>query len=414
MAGAVIGLVVGWVSAGATATNTSRVFEATNTLILVRQVGGDTEAKRVNQVLTTLGPVPARVAARLGIDRQQVQAMVSADGRRPGVLSIIGRSTDRSQAEALANVTAEELIVELGGQSSPLQVLEPAVASPATSGPILGPSSRRARALLLGAFGLFLGVGAALAVERFDDNIRSKRAAEEALGFPVVVEVPEIPRSDRDRLLTGAQPSPFIEAHRRLRTTIDRWVDETAGGPRGRLIVVTSPMGGEGKTSTVAHLATTLAEVGRSVLVISADLRKPKLHLYFDRPREPGLADLLRSAPDAHRLSDLRLVTAIRGVSLVASGAPVEDAAPFFERIGEELGSARDMADIVLVDVPPLLTTSDGADLARHADGVLLVVRAGQTSVGASAQSAELLQRLEIPVIGAVLIGGHGLPSVQA
>jgi capsular exopolysaccharide synthesis family protein len=400
LAGILIGVVVGWVSAPGAASITT--YQATHTLVL--EPGRNLETAILKQVLATLGPVPDRVAARLHIDPQLVRSMVSTEARSPGLLLITGRSTNRTQAEALANVTAEELVIELGGPTSPLQTLERAVASPVPTADIKAPSSRPGRALLLGAFGLVLGIGAAFGVNRFDNRIRSKRAAEDALGVPVVVEVPPIPRSDRGRILTGAQPSPFVEAYRGLRTSVNQWASREQDGDGHRVIVVTSPTGGEGKTTTVAHLATALAEVGRSVLVLSADLRRPRLHLYFDRPLEPGLTDVLRGAPDLRRLVDLNLTTAVHGVRFVSSGAPVRNTVPLLDQVADHIRDARGLADIVLVDAPPLLTTSDGAELAHHADGVLLVIRAGRTSLGAAGRSTELLERLDIPVLGAVLV----------
>src|SRR5205807_1430820 len=121
-------------------------------------------------------------------------------------------------------------------------------------------------------FGLLLGVAAAFAVDRFDNRVRSRAVAEEALGVPVLAEVPRLLRSDRDRVHRGAEPSSFVEAYRQLRTSVVRWVPPEGHGDGHRLIVVTSAIAGEGKTTTVAHLATTLAEIGRSVLAISADL----------------------------------------------------------------------------------------------------------------------------------------------
>lgn len=404
VAGILIGVVVGWLSAPGTAA-TATTFEATQAMILDPSARDRTIINRA-AVLATLGAVPDRVAARLGIDPRLVRSMVSAGTReRVGQLLITGRSGERAQAEALANVTAEELIVEFGGANAPLRTLEPAVAAPVESADVVGPRSRPGRALMLGVFGLVLGVGGAFAVDRLDNRIRSKPAAEEALGVPVLAEVPLMARADRGRPVGSARPSAFIEAYRALRTSVDRGTPAAGNGDRGWVIVVTSPTAGEGKTVTVAHLAAALAEIGRSVMAISADLRRPRLHLYFDRPREPGLADVLRGAPDTRRLVDLNLITVIRGVSFVSSGTPVDNPSPLLDRIGDHLDSARSLADIVLVDSPPLLTTSEAADLARHADGVLLVVRAGRTSVGAAARSAELLERLGIPVLGAVLVG---------
>jgi Mrp family chromosome partitioning ATPase len=413
VAGVLIGVVVGWVSAPGR-TVTAEGFKATQSLILDPHGAGSAGNAPIYRaaLLTRVGVVPDRVADRLGINRQRVRSMLSAevpiDVAVVNVLLITGRSADRAQAEALANVAAEELIVELGGPMSPLRTLEPAVASPVQSDDVKGPTSRPARAVLLGAFGLLLGVAGAFGVERWDHGIRSKAAAEEVLGVPVMAEVPALPQPDRGRMITGAQPSAFIEAYRALRTGVDRWTALTGNGDAPRVIVVASPTGGEGTTSTVAHLAATLGEIGRSVVVVSADLRHPRLHVYFNKAREPGLTDVLRGAPDTRRLADLNLVTTIRGVLFVASGAPVRNPAPLLDHIGDHLRDARSMGEFVLVDAPPLLATSDGADLARHADGVLLVVRAGRTSARAAARSVELLQRLGIPVLGAVLVASDG------
>jgi Mrp family chromosome partitioning ATPase len=189
---------------------------------------------------------------------------------------------------------------------------------------------------------------------------------------------------------------------------VTQWASRPGGGDGSRVVVVTSGVGREGKTTTVAQLAAALGEVGRPVAAISADLRRPQLHTYFDKAREPGLTELLRGAPDVRQLTDLSLATTTRGVRFVASGAPVRNPAPLLDGLGDQLKAARELGEFVLVDAPPLLTASEAADIAHHADGVLLVVRAGKTSVGAAARSAELLERLDVPLIGAVLVGGEG------
>src|SRR5687768_16764528 len=108
VAGVLIGVAVGWLSApGPTATSTT--FQATHTLFL--QPGRGVGTVVLRQVLATLGPVPDRVAGRLHLDPRFVRSRVTAEARPPGVMLITGRSTDQLQAEALADVTAEELIV---------------------------------------------------------------------------------------------------------------------------------------------------------------------------------------------------------------------------------------------------------------------------------------------------------------
>lgn len=402
VAGTLIGVVVGWVSAPGTAS-APVTFQATHTLI--PKPGASVQILQAAAV-ATLGAVPRRVASRLGTEPQLVQSAVSTDTpANTGLLLIMARSTDRAQAQALADLTAEELIVELGGPNAPLSTLEPAVARPLETGDIVGPRSRSSRAPLLGAFGLMLGVGAALAVEQFDRRIRSKRDVEDALGAPVVAEVPPLPRSARGRLLSPAEHRSFFEAYRGLRSSIDRWMGPPTGGADQKVIVVTSVVGGEGATTTVAHLARVVGEIGRSAVVVSADFRRPRLHLYFDKALEPGLADVLRGAPDTPRLADLNLATQVRGVRFVASGVTPRNSSSLVARIGDRLPEARGLGDLVLVDAPPLMTTSDGVDVALHADGVLMVVRVGYTPRSAVARSAELLQRLGVPIMGAVLVG---------
>lgn len=480
IAGVVLGVAVGWLS-GTSKVSGGTTYRATDTLIGVPQASAGYSLDQV-ALMATEGAVPTRVAARLHLDRQRVRAMVSASSD-PNVstVSITGQSTDRAQAEALARVTGEELIVEAGaparaaynakvrqltGQvdlarqrisqlqavvaaggpdavgavaalpaaqqdlvgavtalqtyqtanapSAPLATLEQPTASAVTPAGIRAPDSRQGRALLLGGLGLLLGIGAAIALNQLDSRIRTKRAAEAAFGYPVLAEIPPIPRPSQGKLLAIAQPSsPVVEAYRSLRTIVALWSPGPREDSRSRVIVVTSPMAGEGKTTTVAHLAAMLAELGRSVLTVSADFRRPRLDLYFDRQRVPGLTDVLAGGPEAPSLADLDLSTSVRGIRFLSSGAPVTNPGPLLERAGGLLNAARGVCDFVLVDTPPVLMASDAVELARHADGVLLLARAGRTTTDSAVSSAELLNRLEIPVVGVVLIDVDHAPSAH-
>ena len=160
LAAVLIGVVVGWLSAPG-ASRGDITFEAIHTLLLDSTANAGSEV-RFAAVRATLGPVPQRVASRLGLDPELVKSNAFAQFRHEaGVLLITGRSTDRAQAEALANVTAEELIVELGGSSAPFRSLEPAVALPRERADIQGPTSRTSRAVFHGHIGQLLGVAAA-------------------------------------------------------------------------------------------------------------------------------------------------------------------------------------------------------------------------------------------------------------
>jgi len=469
VAGLVLGAAAGWLTAPGV-THRATTFRATHTLIYEPQGGQSYNIEQV-ALLANSGAVPTRVAARLKMDRGQVRSAVSAVADSSvSTIAITGRSADAGKAVALADVTAEELSAEIlgGGQAtyqaevsrltaeadaarsrlnraktpadqaaaradvdaadralqqyeqSPgppkpqLRTLEAAVASPVRASGVRAPDSKKVRAILLGLLGLLAGAGAAFALDRLDSRLRSKSEAEEAFGVPVVAEVPPIPKSSHGQLLARTQPSSsFVESYRGLRTYVALWAPEVGNDDGHRVIVVTSPAAGDGKTTTVAHLAAMLAEIGRSVVVISADLRRPQLHHYFDRQATPGLVDILAAKKGVAAFDDLDLATPVRGVRLVASGLPVDNPAPLLEYAGDLVRVARGLADFVLVDSPPLLVANDAAELARHADGVLMVARAGRTLIEAAQRSAELLQRLEIPVVGVVLTASEAAATAS-
>jgi capsular exopolysaccharide synthesis family protein len=464
----VVGVTAGWVTAPG-ATRRATTYRATHTLIYEPQGG---QSYNIGQValLATSGEVPSRVAARLKIDRGHVRSAVSAVADvQVGTLSITALSSEPAGAVSLAEATAEELVAEIDGRDtaayqaelsrlnmqvesarnrlnaapnaaaqaaargdvesadralqqylstppmkSNLPTLEKAFATAVTPAGVRAPQSKPVRGALLGALGLLVGVAGAIARERLDNKLRSKVSAEEAFGAPVVAEVPPISKASQGVLLARTQPlSPIVEAYRGLRTHVALWTPENAREDGHRVIVITSPSAGEGKTTTVAHLAAMLAEIGRSVVVISADLRRPRLHQYFDLPGAPGLVDALAATPGPPTFAGLDQPTSVSGVRLVPSGPPIENPAPLLECAGDLLSAARGLADFVLVDSPPLLVANDAVDLARHADGVLLVARAGETSIEAAESSAELLERLEIPVVGAVLVASEAASSAS-
>ena len=384
---------------------------------------------------------PAQAASLADVTGKQLIAYVAADQRatydrevEQDTARVQAAGTQLSEARAgapvrglpqavqratqqLSIVQQELATAQLALQSylssprpSPLVTLETAVATPAPTPGNHVVTTRLARAALLGGFGLLFGVAAVIGLERIDKRVFSKRQAEETFGYPVLAEVPPMPQGAGRQLLTETVPaSHFVEAYRALRSMVSLWAldQDGDGGVRdgGRVILVTSAVAEEGKTTTVAHLGALLGESGHSVLLVSADLRRPQLHTYFGRCAEPGLVDVLRDGPGGPDLTDLDLTTSVRGVSLISSGAPVNDPGRLLERAGWVLSVARRLYDFVLVDAPPLLVVNDASDLARHVDGVLLVAYAGRTPHGASRRAAELLDQLQVPVLGTVLLG---------
>lgn len=197
-----------------------------------------------------------------------------------------------------------------------------------------------------------------------------------------------------------------------LLRALDDAQTKAAGGDgrTGKVLVVVSPGAGEGKTTTAAHLAALLAEAGNSVLVVSADFRRPRIHELFAVNSAPGLSEVL--APrNPLPLRSLDLSTPVKGVKLLASGAAVDNPAPLLGATVELMRGARPLFDFIIVDTAPLLVANDASELIRAADMVLVVARARRTSIDSCERSAELLKRIDAPVIGAVLVGASDMPA---
>jgi capsular exopolysaccharide synthesis family protein len=171
-----------------------------------------------------------------------------------------------------------------------------------------------------------------------------------------------------------------------------------------RLMVVTSPGPQEGKTTVTANLAVTMASMGRRVLLIDADLRRPKIPEIFSLRNERGLSSIL-GATTVTSLEGFVQETSIPHLSVLTSG-PWTSACPNLlhsRRFAELLRQLREKYDFVLVDTPPLLPVADARVIGRLSDGVILVVRADQTTREAAAAAHQRLADDGTPVLGLIL-----------
>lgn len=325
---------------------------------------------------------------------------------------------------------------EISAPFSTIQMAEavPIIESSGGGGDPL-PAGRTQRGLLgLGA-GLLLGCAAAIAVHRFDPRLSSKQQAEDAFALPVVSEVPVLRRRHRgSHVLTFEQPaSIYGEAYRALRTAI-MFVKagpsaaakhreaatllgeaHTPAMPDLQVVLVTSPGPGEGKTTSVANLAASFAEAGQSVLVLSFDLRGPRIHklLGVNERRSRGLVDVLRGGYGAPSIRDIVRPTSIPNVTLLPAGEPNDNPAGLLANAPDVIRAARRMADIVIIDTPPLLAANDAAELVPTADIVVVVARAGRTTTESADRASEVLERLAAPVLGVVLVATPRVPTSQ-
>ncbi|HUW15730.1 MAG TPA: polysaccharide biosynthesis tyrosine autokinase [Actinomycetes bacterium] len=283
------------------------------------------------------------------------------------------------------------------------------------------------KAGLLGAFvGLVLGIGLAFVRDHFDDGLRDETRLREAIApRPVLGRIPTWTNARTGRLVTVLDPASQVsEAYRALSTSIrfmlavtrepsagdggvgrGRLAKAAPGGgtgrSRGRILVVTSALQAEGKTSVASNLGVVAARFGLRVIVVDADLRNPQLAGVFGLGRPPGLSDLLASDDDfGDYILDVEDMRVLPGGSLAPNPAELL-ASP---RMRDLLESLAESADLVVVDTAPVNRVSDALELVGVADVVLLVARHAQTRLRSVAEAIEAIHQVGGEVSGAVYV----------
>ena len=219
----------------------------------------------------------------------------------------------------------------------------------------------------LGAvLGLLLGLGFAFFLEYLDTSVKSLDDVERYLGVPVLAVIPK----DVGILHKQSGISPDAEAYRILRTNIEfnrKSADANA-------ITVVSGGAGEGKSTTLVNLAFICAQGGYNTLMIDADLRRPKLHTFFDINNSVGLTNYLTTDL---QLEDVILQTPIDNLYFMPSGILPADAAGILNsrRMSELIADVKNRFDLVLIDSPPILGVSDASVLASEVDLTMIVIQ---------------------------------------
>ena len=304
-----------------------------------------------------------------------------------------------AQLRLLFNTTVEQLkrsqlVGDYNGINA--QVIEPANSLPSPVRPRVGLTLALA---ILG--GLVTGAAAALLANRMDLRVRSLDALRDLLDLPLLGRVPEkafVNGSGSLGLIARSEPfSPQSEAFREVRTHID-----LANRDRTiRVIQVTSPRPGDGKSTTASNLAIGLAHAGRRVLLVDADLRRPTQDAIHAQPGERGLTQLLQGTLPVHH--------AIRpsGIAnldlLVAGTAPSNPSELLMSlRFAELLATVRQSYDLVIIDSSPLLSVADAAILGSLVDAVVLVARPSNLRRSDAQRTREILKGLGTRVLGIV------------
>ncbi len=402
-------------------TRLTPTYESKVTVTVARRSAADSEYVGVNERPTATyiellrkRPVLDAVIARLQLNTDAAtlerQLRISVP-RNTSLIVLTVKDSDPERAASIANEIVNlvsqrgrELLgndVTLGRYS--LFVVDPARAATEPVSPNIP-----LNVAVLSVVGALLAVGVIVLREYLDDRIRSPDEIAYLVGAKTMATIPPQPALQvRGKpLVIRDSFAPAAESYRMLRA----YIDHVAASRPVQTLLVTSATSAEGTSTTIANLAVVLAQVGRRVVLVDADLRNPSLHTIFQQPNERGLTTALQS--DVTHLKDHFVSTGIANLSLLTSG-------PLPSNPAEVIGSPQMVAlierlkaeaDIILLDSPALLSVVDSIDLARLCDACVLVVRSGVLRAGVLVNAYDRLRQFGIEPLGVVLNGCKTVP----
>jgi capsular exopolysaccharide synthesis family protein len=379
---------------------------------------------QLDQMDAALEDTRADIGRRVEVEFQESQRREEMAGQAVGQAKskfdlVNARSyeyqTVKREADADKTLYAElvrkirEAGINAGFQNSAIRIAD-------SARPALKPVSPNVplNALLALLFSALVAVGAAVLSDLLDKTVRDPEQVARTLHAEVVGSLPlmkdgrggqmlALPGSYGQRSLTeGPAATGFGESVRTLRNSIllahlDR---------RYRSLLVTSAAPGEGKTTTASNLAVAHAEQGQRTLLIDGDLRRPSVHRNFNLPGATGLANALLG--EYHWRAAVIPVEGLPDLHVLPAGAPSRRAADLLGRgLMELIEEASADYDLVILDGPPLLGFAEPLQMATAVDGVLVIVRAGQTTRKAVASVLAILNRVRAKTVGLVLNEVH-------
>jgi non-specific protein-tyrosine kinase len=253
---------------------------------------------------------------------------------------------------------------------------------------------------LSGALGLLIAVSLVALAGYLDDTIKTGDDVRRLTGKAALGSIPQLVAADGIESLRVPH-SPTAERYRSLRTALQF---ATLGQPI-RSLVMTSPRPGDGKTTTIANLGTVLAQAGQRVILVDANLRKPQLHTHFSGvTNRAGLTNLLLAQAGSGTEEALLQPTEIPGLRILTTGPLAPNPADVLNlpRMKEILSWLEDMADVVLIDAPPM-AVSEPMTIAGLVDGILLVMVSGRIRSGELTRVIQELTRTATPLVGIVI-----------
>ncbi len=372
--------------------------EISNQLILQSPAASD--AARQGERLTILGEIEdIKVNIRTARDDllNQNDEIAKATSSRQAQEARRKQETLQAQITTWQTTYASLLQSLQIGSPNTIAIIEPPIVPSVPIGPRVPQN-----VLLAVAIGFLLAVAAALLIEALDDTLKTPDDVRNLVNLSPMGTITRIDTGDTypDKLVVSKFPlSSAAEAYRILRTNLQfKMVERSI---RSLMVTSTQPM--EGKSVTTANLAAVLAQSGKKVILVDADLRRPTQHRVFELSNSTGLTGALleRSA----NLNEFMREDVLDNLSVMSSGPLPPNPSELLgsKRMAELIAQLQTQCDIVIFDTPPVMSVADASALASQVDGVLLVVDSGHTRRKMARLSYEALAAVGANVLGVVL-----------
>jgi len=373
--------------------------------ILTKLLTLDGEIKATSAKISALQDVVAEYNSRLETLPEKVLELARLERRR---------KVDE-QTYIMMTQKLEETKIQEAAQAKNVHIIDEAIE------PLYPVKPKKKLNVLLGVLiGLGLGVGLTFLIEYFDNSIKSPEELEK-MGFNILSSIPRIEmekvekklerkyqklgqteaRKIEARLITHLDPkSPVSEAYRTLRTNLQfSRVDHQL-----RAILITSAGPKEGKSTTAANLAIALAQTGKKVVLMDADLRRPVIHSIFGMKKDNGLTNYLM---DALSYEQMFKTTFLDNLFVITSGVLPPNPSELLasNKMEQTLEKLNKDFDMVIIDSPPVIAVTDAAVISTKVDGTILVVSAGHTNRDAIGRADNLLKSVNAKQIGVLLNG---------
>ncbi|MBO4350311.1 MAG: polysaccharide biosynthesis tyrosine autokinase [Proteobacteria bacterium] len=251
---------------------------------------------------------------------------------------------------------------------------------------------------------LIAGLLVGFLLELLDISVRTQADIEERARLPFLGAVPKFPKNREYsgqkayRFVIENPRSPISESVRTLRTTLSFLLK----GDTSHVLLITSAQPLEGKTMTSINLAVTSALAGQRVVLVEADLRRPRIYNVFKLAPERGMSAVINGESE---LEDVLIDTGVEGLKLLPCGTIPKNPAELFSTAQFEqlLGKLRSQFDLVVIDSPPITVVTDALIIAQYVHGVIVIARANKTPLPVLIRTRELLEGVNAPILGTVL-----------